>query len=95
MDYRSFRKEFLPNGDAKNEVFVIKNIEFFPDNNLKIYNRWGEELLSLSNYDNTIVSWSGDNENGDELPEGTYFAILLYKNNGSEYVLKGYVDIRR
>ena len=84
-----------PNTDGKNEIFIIKNIEYFPENTLYIYNRWGEELLALSGYDNTTVKWEGLNKNGNELPEGTYFAILVYVKNGSDEILKGHVDIRR
>jgi flagellar hook assembly protein FlgD len=62
---------------------------------LYIFNRWGEELLALNGYNNTTVKWEGLNKNGNELPEGTYFAILVYAKNGSDKILKGHVDIRR
>jgi gliding motility-associated-like protein len=84
-----------PNTDGKNEIFVIRNIEYFSDNTLYIFNRWGEELLALNGYNNTTVKWEGLNKNGNELPEGTYFAILVYAKNGSDKILKGHVDIRR
>jgi gliding motility-associated-like protein len=60
---------------GKNEIFIIRNIEYFSDNTLYIYNRWGEELLALNGYNNTTIKWEGLNKNGNELPEGTYFAI--------------------
>jgi gliding motility-associated-like protein len=84
-----------PNDDGKNDVFVIRNIEFYPDNKVYIYNRWGEQLLSFSAYDNTSVRWRGENSNGDNLPEGTYYVVAIISVNGDDLVLKGHVDIRR
>jgi gliding motility-associated-like protein len=84
-----------PNDDGKNDVFVIRNIEFFPDNNIYIYNRWGEQLLSFNAYDNTSVRWRGENKDGENLPEGTYYVVAVINVNGEDMVLKGHVDIRR
>ena len=81
-----------PNNDGLNEKFVIRNLEFYPENILAIYNRWGEELIRFEGYNNL---WAGENNKGQELPEGTYFAVLVVKINGEEIVLKGHVDIRR
>ena len=79
----------------KNDIFVIRNIEFYPDNDVYIYNRWGEELLNLKAYDNSSVRWRGENKDGDNLPEGTYYVVAIINVNGADLVLKGHVDIRR
>ena len=84
-----------PNADGKNDVFVIRNIEFYPENSIYIYNRWGEELISYEAYNNSSISWTGLNKKGDELPEGTYFVVAIITVKGEELVLKGHVDIRR
>jgi large repetitive protein len=84
-----------PNNDGKNDVFVIRNVEFYPENQIFIYNRWGEELISFEGYNNTSVSWNGQNRRGEALPEGTYFVIAIIKVNGEDLLLKGHVDIRR
>lgn len=81
-----------PNADGKNDAFVVHFIEFYPENTLVIYNRWGEELLRYEGY---LNQWTGLNKNGDELPNGTYYPILLVKVNGKDMILKGFVDIRR
>jgi len=83
-----------PNDDNLNDVFVIKYIEFYPDNILTIYNRWGEEIITIENYTEQ-GQWWGQNKEGMDLPEGTYFAILVVKINGEERVFKDHVDIRR
>ncbi|MEO8147629.1 MAG: gliding motility-associated C-terminal domain-containing protein, partial [Bacteroidia bacterium] len=81
---------FTPNGDGKNDFFVIHNIEDYPQNSLEIYNRWGVKIYSTNNYKN---DWNGEGKGGDTLPEGTYFYILNLKSISKTY--KGYIDLRR
>ncbi|MEP7263444.1 MAG: gliding motility-associated C-terminal domain-containing protein [Bacteroidota bacterium] len=59
------------NGDNKNDGFLIANIEFYPNNKLTIFNRWGKEVFSRSKYNNKDGVFKGE-----DLPEGTYFVIL-------------------
>lgn len=79
-----------PNEDGKNDFFVVHGIESYPDNVLTIYNRWGNIVYKESGY---INDWQGENNNGELLPDATYFAIL--EINKGDIVLKGYVEIRR
>jgi gliding motility-associated-like protein len=79
-----------PNGDGKNDLFVVHGLEIFPNNHLTIFNRWGNIVYQVDGYQN---KWDGTNSSGDALPAGTYFVIL--EINNKEIVLKGYVDIRR
>ena len=37
-----------PNGDGTNDVFTIRNIENFPENELQIFNRWGVIAVSYT-----------------------------------------------
>ncbi|QOI97356.1 MAG: gliding motility-associated C-terminal domain-containing protein [Flammeovirgaceae bacterium] len=65
-----------PNGDGKNEFFYIRYIELFPDtqqNRVFIYNRWGDEVFSITNYDNDTRVFKGISNSGKELTTGTYF----------------------
>ena len=57
-----------PNGDTVNDFLLFKYLEFFPKNNLKIYNRWGQLIYEKSGYQN---DW-----NGSAVADGTYFYIL-------------------
>ncbi len=57
-----------PNGDGQNDLLVFENLEYFPNNNLVILNRWGQELYRKAGYQN---DWDGS-----EFPDGTYFFIL-------------------
>lgn len=68
---------FTPdNGDGLNDVFFIKNLDANPNSKLVIFNRWGLEVFSSSNYQN---DW-----NGNDLPDGTYFYTLILQN-GKDY----------
>jgi gliding motility-associated-like protein len=81
---------FSPNGDGKNDYFVIKGIEAYTENDFVVYNRWGNVVYEKSGYAN---EWDGRNNSGSELPDGTYFVIL--KIAAKDNVYKGYVDLRR
>lgn len=88
-------------GNTKNEYFKIKNIEFFPDNSLQIFNRYGVLVYSAKGYglgENLFfgyqnVSGSGFDSNG--LPSGNYLYILTFKVplTGKEERLTGYLHL--
>jgi gliding motility-associated-like protein len=71
---------FSPNGDMTNDSFHIENIDQFPGNNLKIFNRWGNIVYEKDGY-NSSEEWNGETEAGgvvvgSKVPEGTYFYVL-------------------
>ncbi|MBK6964960.1 MAG: gliding motility-associated C-terminal domain-containing protein, partial [Bacteroidales bacterium] len=68
-----------PNADGNNDTWIIKGIEDFPDNTVKIFNRWGDKIADLSHYDNVNVFWDGTNTHGELVPDGTYYYILEIK----------------
>ncbi|CAM3446471.1 PKD domain-containing protein [Flavobacterium chungbukense] len=66
--------EFSPNDDGQNDTFYIDCITQYPDNQLEIFNRWGNLVYFKKGYDNT---WDGKADGSAKtLPEGTYFYIL-------------------
>ncbi|MES2703897.1 MAG: gliding motility-associated C-terminal domain-containing protein [Bacteroidota bacterium] len=79
-----------PNGDGYNDFFVIHGIDNYPQNKLEIFNRWGNEVYSVNQYQNT---WDGRNKKGESLPDGTYYVIL--RINGGEISKASFVEIRR
>lgn len=66
--------EFSPNDDGQNDFFYIDCIERYPNNQLEIFNRWGNLVYYQKGYKNT---WDGKADGSAKtLPEGTYFYIL-------------------
>ena len=89
-----FYSGITPNGDGKNDSWIIENIEMFPDNYVSIFNRWGNEVWYGENYDNDKVVWNGNDGNantGDELSDATYFYVAVV--GGKTY--KGWVELTR
>jgi gliding motility-associated-like protein len=73
-----------PNHDGNNDIWFIDGIESFPDNNVKLFNRWGAKVWEGTNYDNKTVVWTGKNQAGEDLPDGTYYySVELYDTDGS------------
>jgi gliding motility-associated-like protein len=67
-----FFNVMTPNGDGKNDFFVIDYlVQKSPENNLKIYDRWGRKIFDQDNYRN---DW-----NGEKYSAGTYYYILEHK----------------
>lgn len=82
---------FSPNGDGKNDAWLIQNIADFPANDMLIMNRFGQELYQSRPY-TFANAWTGV-FNGQPLPEGVYFYIL---NLGGDLgVKKGAISIIR
>ncbi|MET7030103.1 Calx-beta domain-containing protein, partial [Sediminicola luteus] len=83
--------QFSPNGDGVNDILIINDIQDsqYQNNTLEIYDRYGNQVFSVTGYDNT---WRGEGDNG-ELPKGTYFYVLDL-GDGSE-VRKGWIQIIR
>jgi len=81
---------FSPNGDGVNDTFTILGIEMFPDNEVIIFNRWGNQVYYTRGYTNDN-GWGGSWE-GKLLPDGTYFYIV---HDGLGGTYSGYVQIQR
>jgi gliding motility-associated-like protein len=81
---------FSPNDDGINEVFKIENIEKFPKNSVKVYNRWGLLVYETQGYKNT---WWGYYK-GTSLPDGTYYYLIDLDSSGRR-TYSGFVQINR
>jgi gliding motility-associated-like protein len=86
---------FSPNGDGKNDGFVIKNIENYPNNKLKIFNRWGNLVYQKDGYLNEFEGYANtsDAAGKEKLPSGTYYVILDY-GDGKTEVYNGYLQLQ-
>lgn len=84
-----FYSAFTPNGDGVNDYFYIGNIQKYPENILKIYNRYGQVIFTAANY---LNDWNGEYQ-GNKVPTGTYFYILYTNTDKGNY--SGSVTILR
>lgn len=75
---------FTPNGDGKNDTFIIN----FPYEKVEIYNRWGNKVFENMNND---TYWNGKTTNGNELSEGVYYYLITTK----EKTYKGFIQLLR
>ncbi|HMJ67928.1 MAG TPA: choice-of-anchor tandem repeat GloVer-containing protein [Cyclobacteriaceae bacterium] len=82
-----------PNGDNKNDYLLLEYIDLIPataKNQVRIYNRWGDEVFKVDDYNNRDRVFKGDNKNGNKLPSGTYF----YKISFEKETLTGYLELK-
>ena len=91
-----------PDGDGANDFFRINGIEEFPNNNLKIFNRWGVLVYETDAYGINGKVFRGVSQgratiNKDQkLPTGTYFYILTRRVVDQESMInKGYLYLKR
>lgn len=81
-DPLAFFKEvsiITPNGDGKNDALYFSGLEAFPDNSLKIFNRWGNLIFEQEGYQ-TFGNLFEGLRNGDKLPADTYYYILTFED---------------
>ena len=78
-----------PNGDPKNEYFVILGLSNLGKSELIVFDRRGTQVFKNSDYDN---KWNGVDYNENPLPNDTYFFVL---NSSEGRTVKGYIVIRR
>ena len=67
-----FPDGITPNGDGKNETWVIDLIDQFPQCKVEIFNRWGQQVFQSVGY---TTAWDGL-FNHVPLPVGTYYYII-------------------
>ncbi|HBW86499.1 MAG TPA: hypothetical protein DEF82_07120 [Crocinitomicaceae bacterium] len=83
-----------PNGDGKNDKWIIQNIEQYPNIKVQVFNRWGNLVYQAQPYLNDWNGYytEGGNVNGP-LPASTYFYLIdTIKESQNPY--KGYIEIQ-
>lgn len=76
-----------PNGDGKNDVLFFEDLEKYPDNRLRIFDRAGRQLYHSAPYHN---EWNGMLA-GQLLNEDTYYYVLELGPGLAAY--RGFVTI--
>jgi gliding motility-associated-like protein len=80
---------FSPNGDGKNEKWVVPSLDLYPDNHVRITNRWGDEIYNMKSYN------SSNAFDGHGLNEGTYYYFISVNINGVAKTYAGYFTLLR
>lgn len=80
------QKGISANNDGQNDYF---DLEGFNVSQLKIFNRYGIAVYSKAGYRN---QWYGQSDNGDELPDGTYYYLIDFEDRKST---TGWIYINR
>jgi gliding motility-associated-like protein len=69
------QKGISPNNDGLNDYF---DLEGYNVSQLQIFNRYGAIVYSKVNYEN---EWYGQSDNGNELPDGTYYYVINFTDS--------------
>ncbi|WP_161964269.1 MBG domain-containing protein [Chitinophaga flava] len=87
-DYKLEATNILtPNGDGKNDLWIVRNIDMYPQNEVKIFDRTGRMVYHQRGYTN---NWNAT-VNGQRLAEGTYYYIIDLGSNKPQF--KGFITI--
>ncbi|MBS9523582.1 DUF11 domain-containing protein [Litoribacter alkaliphilus] len=90
-DENEIKEVFFPNvitpgGDGKNDFFVIKGLDKFVQNDLTIFNRYGDHIYEATNYQN---NWGAPGLNS-----GTYYYVMKSTDsNGQQTIFKGWIQV--
>ena len=96
-----FPNIITPNGDGKNDVFAIKNMNPLLPNILSIYDRWGKKVYEKQNYQTYTREESGVIENASEgfgaekLSDGVYYFTFHYEGYTKAVDYHGTITIIR
>ncbi len=81
-----------PNGDGKNDRFVILGLTNYPKSSLTILTREGIIIYQTQDYQN---DWAGQQNNhsysGLQAPTGTYYYV--FRPGGTKRIIKGFIYI--
>jgi PKD repeat protein len=86
--------------NTSNDHLEIENIEYFPNNSIQIYNRFGQLVYKMSGYgidENYFYGRANAGEifkKDEKLPTGSYFYIINYKRRDlTDATKKGFLYI--
>ncbi|MFT7591079.1 MAG: gliding motility-associated-like protein [bacterium] len=90
-DYRIIPNNVItPDGNNENDVWVVRNLENYPNNQVTVFDRWGREVYGQAGYAN---DWGATNYSGHLLMDGTYYYVIEFPETGK--VMKGAITVVR
>ncbi len=87
--HTSQTNSFTPNGDGINDLWILHELDDYPNCQIWIYDRSGGEVFYSQGY---TQPWDGKRE-GEDLPEGTYYFVIDYGNGANR--TKGTITLLR
>jgi len=85
-----------PNGSEPNRILLLESIDTNSQtqtNKVTIFNRWGNEVFSIKDYNNSTRVFNGLSTEGKELPTGTYFYKIEFASG--KPAITGYLSLKR
>ncbi len=85
-----------PNGDGLNDFWEIKYIDVLADtknNKVSLFNRWGDAVFEVENYNNKDRAFKGLNKSGNEVSSGTYYYRIEFASGLAART--GYLSVRK
>jgi gliding motility-associated-like protein len=89
LDIPVIRNTFTPNGDGKNDLWEIDNLEPYPNVITDVFNRYGAVVFHATG---PGKYWDGKYK-GQNVPAGTYYYTINLGNG--QKALSGYVTVLR
>ena len=66
-----------PNGDGKNDVWILEDLYLYPNHSVKVFNRWGVLVYEAAPYTNDWSgTWESGNGDGSALPSASYYYLF-------------------
>lgn len=94
-----FPNVITPNGDGKNDVFAIINLDVDRPNKLDVYNRWGKKVFGCDNYQTYARDGVIYNEDrgfsADNLSDGVYYYSFRYQGRVRTVEFHGTITVIR
>lgn len=84
-----------PDGDGFNDFLFVKYVDVVEGaskNKVTIFNRWGDMVYEIDDYDNISRVFSGQTNSGKDLPSGTYFYKIDFSQGNP---ISGFITLKR
>ena len=75
---------FSPNGDGQNDTWYVEGLEAYPDNEIKIFTRWGQVIFEARNF-NALKAWDGTIKSGAVQESVFYYVLKLNDEEETEF----------
>jgi gliding motility-associated-like protein len=82
---------FSPNDDGINDIWIIPTVAEM--NTVSIFNRWGDLIKEIPNYENAVNAWNGENNLTIKVSPGTYFYVI--EDEDFETIKTGWLQVIR